>query len=463
MAVLTKIRGSQIKDLTVKNLQIAADAAIETTKLAQGAEFIQRDGSVKMTGSLDLNAHQIVGLAPGTQSTHAVNVAQLQAAVSTSASGLDVKESVLVATTPAYGDIADFALAPFQIDNVTLAVGDRVLVKDQTDPAENGIYGVTAVVPGVSCSLARTADADNMKVDPLDPTGPEIPAVELSGGTYAFVEAGDTNADSGWIIVTNGPITTLGTDPINWTQFTGLGQVTDGNALIKTGNRLDVVAGIAISVASDKVDVLFDDSNFEIISGNKLSIKNGGVDAATLNADVAGNGLSLNATTNALEVNVSDGLTIVADALTLDLADGTLTLDATGLRLTSLPEAKILIGSATGVATAQTLGGDVKTIAADGTLRITDEFLKTSKYVFTETPSGLIDNVNVDYDLNNKIVGNVGSGNNTLRVFLNGLRLQEGVNEDYTVTIDNGAGKTRVTFTDAPKSGDVIIVEYMIL
>lgn len=72
------------------------------------------------------------------------------------------------------------------LDGVTLATGDRVLVKNQTTTKENGIWivGVTPV---------RSADADA--------------AGELSGGAMVYVEEGTINADQVFSITTNGSIT----------------------------------------------------------------------------------------------------------------------------------------------------------------------------------------------------------------------------------------------------------------
>ena len=61
---LTKIRGNtQIIAGTITNVEIAADAGIALSKLAEGAELIKRDGSVAFTGHLDLSSHKTSNLA----------------------------------------------------------------------------------------------------------------------------------------------------------------------------------------------------------------------------------------------------------------------------------------------------------------------------------------------------------------------------------------------------------------
>src|SRR6266540_2049132 len=128
--------------------------------------------------------------------------AATKAYVDANSQGLDVKSSVRAATT------ADITLAGTQtIDGVDLIEGDRVLVKDQTAAATNGIYVVAAG------AWNRPADAD---------TG-----VKVTGGMFTFVEEGTTNADSGWVLATNGAIV-LGTTALTFVQFSGAGQITAG-------------------------------------------------------------------------------------------------------------------------------------------------------------------------------------------------------------------------------------------
>ena len=72
--MLQQIRGyRQIKDLSIKNLQIATDAEIDTSKLKDGEEFIKRDGTVLMTNDLNLNDNNITGVSDPTNNKDAVN------------------------------------------------------------------------------------------------------------------------------------------------------------------------------------------------------------------------------------------------------------------------------------------------------------------------------------------------------------------------------------------------------
>jgi hypothetical protein len=158
-----------------------------------------------------------------------------KAYVDATRSGLDVKESVRVATTASVllasalenGDV---------IDGVTLATGNRVLVKNQGTASENGIYVVQATGAAV-----RATDADT--------------SAEVTSGMFTFVSEGTINADSGWVLSTNDTIT-LGTTGLTFVQFSGAGQITAGAGLTKSGNTLDVGGTTdRITVNADSVDI----------------------------------------------------------------------------------------------------------------------------------------------------------------------------------------------------------------
>ncbi len=129
------------------------------------------------------------------------------------AQGLDVKASCLVATT------ANITLSGTQtIDGVAVVAGDRVLVKNQTAPAENGIYVVDA------SAWSRSADANTW--------------AELVSA-YTFIETGSTYADTGWVCTVNQG-GTLGTTAVTWSQFSGAGTYTAGTGLTLSGNQFSI-------------------------------------------------------------------------------------------------------------------------------------------------------------------------------------------------------------------------------
>ena len=145
-------------------------------------------------------------------------------------SNLDLKDSVKVATT------ANINLNATQtIDGVSVSGGDRVLAKNQSDASENGIW----VVSG--SDWARATDADS--------------SAEVTSGMFVFVEKGTTNADSGWVLTTDGTIT-VGTTDVTFSQFSGAGQITAGDELTKSGNTLNVNDdNITLEVNSDALRI----------------------------------------------------------------------------------------------------------------------------------------------------------------------------------------------------------------
>ena len=169
-------------------------------------------------------------------------------------SGLDIKDSVRAATI---GDnlvvlattstlTNNSTLAEFTLDGLTgFTVGTRVLIKDQTDKTQNGIYTVTNVgSASVAWVLTRALDFDN------------TPGIEVTPGAFTFVEEGNTNADSGWVLTTNGPIT-IGSSLLTFTQFSGAGQLDAGFGLTKSGNRIDIAStgGGSLTLTENSVNL----------------------------------------------------------------------------------------------------------------------------------------------------------------------------------------------------------------
>lgn len=156
--------------------------------------------------------------------------------------GLDVKQSVRVATTAAVVFATGLENAD-TLDGVTLATGDRILVKDQGGSGvahvDNGIYVVQ-----VSGAPVRASDS-NGTAD----TG------ELKAGTFVFVEEGTVNSDKGFVLSTNGTIT-VGSTAIAWTQFSGAGSFTAGDGISQSGNTINVnVTANRTAITADAIDI----------------------------------------------------------------------------------------------------------------------------------------------------------------------------------------------------------------
>jgi len=180
------------------------------------------------------------------------------------AQGLDVKASVRVATTAPAVLASDFENGD-TIDGIVLATGDRVLVKDQADASENGIYIVAA-----SGAPSRANDADQG---------------DLTGGAFIFVEEGTANADNGFVCTNNGS-PQIDTDDIAFAQFSGAGSVSAGAALSKVGNQLDVeVDDLGIEIVADQL-------RLKDLGVSTAKLADAAVTADKLAAAIAGEGIS---------------------------------------------------------------------------------------------------------------------------------------------------------------------------
>ena len=202
--------------------------------------IVKRDASGNFTaGTVSATSVTISGAV--TNATDAATKAYVDGV----ASGLDVKASVRVATT-ANVDLSEALENGDVVDGVTLATGNRVLVKNQSTGSQNGIYVVQASGAAVR---ATDADAD----------------AEVTPGLFTFVEEGTANGNTGWVLTTDSPIT-VGSTALAFSQFSDSAALTAGSGLTLTGNDLSVNV---------------DDSTIEI-SSDILRVKDAGITSAKL-------------------------------------------------------------------------------------------------------------------------------------------------------------------------------------
>lgn len=171
----------------------AATAGTDAASLAN-----RLDQFAVPTADLNLNTHKITGLVDGVAATDAATVGQINALI---AGVSDFKQPVrMVTTSTAPGNINLAAPGAITIDGVTPASGDRILVRNQTAGAENGIY----VWNGTGSAMTRALDADT--------------SAEMESGFGVNVSEGTVNADSMWMLSTNAPIT-LGTTSLAFSRL----------------------------------------------------------------------------------------------------------------------------------------------------------------------------------------------------------------------------------------------------
>ncbi len=173
----------------------------------------------KFGNGIDLLNQRGINFATPSTSTDAAN----KAYVDSVAAGLQWKQSVRVASTTN----VNIASPGTQIDGVTLASGNRVLLKNQTDAKQNGIYTWTAS----NAAMTRTADA--------------VQGTLVKSSAYS-VEEGTINADKAWIVSNDGTIT-VGTDNINFARFGGTQDpYVSGSGIDVTGLTISVKAGLGV-------------------------------------------------------------------------------------------------------------------------------------------------------------------------------------------------------------------------
>lgn len=286
-----QISGSQIKNDAIDNSKIADDAvqaaqiqanAVVAAKIASGAITEAKLGasavstakiansavtSAKMdlSGTFDFSSGTLQAGTPSNASD-VTNKSYVDGLVG---SGVYWKEPARVAST-ANVTISNPSTDTF--DGVQIASGDRILLKNQTAQAENGVYDFN----GSSSALTRSSDANT--------------ADELNG-LAIFVKEGTANADQGYVQTSE--IANLGSDNVVFAQFTGLGQITAGDGLSKSGNTLSVDAGDGLSFDGGQlevelgaglefqagaIDIEVDDSTLEVDAGtNELRVKDLGI------------------------------------------------------------------------------------------------------------------------------------------------------------------------------------------
>ena len=276
---LTFAAGEGIDTAVTNNtITISGEDATSTNKgIASFNEtaFTVTSGHVNLVAfanNIDANGNKITELADPTDPTDAANKRYVDAV----AQGLHVHEAAHVATPSSLeaisgGDVtydngssgigATLTLtSPITaIDGHTLAIGDRILVKNQSNAAHNGIYNYT------STTVLTRADDFNT-------------AAEIHGGDFVFVENGMLYNSTGW--VNENEVNTVGTDTLSWLQFSGVGTFTAGLGLTLSGTEFSVdvtptVGNPSLTNTGGSVEVKTDTSRGLSVDANGLGINAG--------------------------------------------------------------------------------------------------------------------------------------------------------------------------------------------
>ncbi len=318
------------------------DSGIDATKLADGSvtntelqyiNTLSGNAQTQLDGKLALAG----GTMTGTLTLNADPASALQAAtkqyVDNTAQGLSVKSPADVATT------ANITLSGEQTIDGVLTSASRVLVKNQSAPAENGIYTSAAG------AWSRTTDADTW--------------AELVQA-YVFVTAGSSQAFSGWLSDAQSG-GTIGVTSFTFNQFSQAGTVTtdeegititgsqislvlDGTTLSKSGSGLKVATGGITNTEVDAAAAIDFSKLATLTSANILVGSAGNVAASVaMSGDI---GIS-----NAGVTAIQSGVIVNADI------NASAAIDFS--KLAALTSANILVGSAGNVATAVAMSGDI--------------------------------------------------------------------------------------------------------
>ena len=272
-----QIRGRQILNSTITASKVA-NATLTATQM-------------NLTGTFDYSSGTLRAASPSGASDVAT-----RSFVESLVNGLAWKDACRVATT-ANITIATALNVGDAIDGVTLADGDRVLVKNQTNQTENGIYVAGA-------SPARAGDMD---------AGSEFNSAAV------FIQEGSVNADVGYVCTNDGTVN-VGTTNIVFTQFTGAAQISAGNGLAKSGNTLSVnVDDSSLEINSDSLRVKASGITDAMLAG---SISNSKLSNSTIS------GVALGANLNSLSLASNSGLTMSSYNGSASVSDLALSFDS---------------------------------------------------------------------------------------------------------------------------------------
>jgi len=309
------------------------------------------------------------------------------------------------------------------IDGVTLSNGMRILVKNEAAPANNGIYVRT------SATVLTRADDFNT-------------AAEIAGGDFTFVTAGTLYNSTGWVQADE--VTTVGTDPIVWVQFSGAGTYRAGTGLTLTGDTFSITNTAVTADSYGNGDRV---ASFTVNQQGQLT--------AAANVAITANAANLTGTTLASSI-VNSSLTSVGTLTSLvvtgNLSSGNANLGATarassfigdGSQLTNLPIGTTLANGSSNV-NISTEGGNVRTSVA-GTPNV---FVVTATGANVTGTLGVTANVTAP-----QIIANIAQG--TAPFLVNSNTVVANLNADLLDGLNSATANTASTIAARDASGNL--------
>ena len=294
------INGSTNTLTNIANASLTnSSVSVGTTAIALGASSLTLGGltSVAVTqdpvSALQLATKQYVDAVAEGLHVHASCAAATPATLASIIGGTVTYNN----GTAGVGATLTLSVALTVLDGYTLLNGDRVLVKNEATQANNGIY--TWATGGTV--LTRATDFDT--------------AAEIASGDFTFVTNGTLYASTGW--VQTNPVTTVGSDAIVWTQFTGAGTYTAGTGLTLTGTQFSLTTPVAAALGGTGLTSFTSGGAVYATSTSALT-------TGTLPVASGGTGVTTSTGTGSVVLGTRPTMSVTGSGLTLqDATDNT--------------------------------------------------------------------------------------------------------------------------------------------
>jgi hypothetical protein len=374
---LTTLNASNLSSGTVPSARLSLSASdipsISHTKISDFESTVKSyplDSLADPVGEISMANYKITNLGDPATATDAAN----KAYVDNLSSGLRIKQAVDRATadilpnSPTYvtgsadssqgfgigATLVSSNNTRLSVNGGNMATGERVLVKNQADAKQNGIYYVTAQGGSSPWILTRADDSNNS------------PAGEVRKGDYVSVLNNGSNGGTSWTIANDGTATTpangiaLGVDAINYVQFNGAATYVAGGGMVLTGTTFDIGTADTgrIVVNADSIDLA-------TVSRSDTTGTTGGSRITAITTDSYGRVTGTVSSVQADATTTTKGIASF-DAGDFSVTSGAVVIKTAGIDNAQLANAKVTLGT-----TELTLGTTVTNVSGLGTVAAT--------------------------------------------------------------------------------------------